>query len=78
MDQCLCGLHSKEFSDMSYVVWSAKSLATNLAYVNIHSHISIEPGPKVPDTFERFYDGVPNGNIDSIDVFFKLLTGANN
>ena len=51
MDQCLCGLHDKEFSDLSYVVYSVKSLATNLAYVNIHSHMSIEPGPKVPDAF---------------------------
>ena len=51
MDQCLCGLHSKEFSDLSYVVKSAKSLATDLAYVNIHSHESIELGPKVPDAF---------------------------
>ena len=51
MDQCLCGLHGKEFSDLSYVVESAKSLTTNLADVNVHSHMSIEPGPKVPDAF---------------------------
>ena len=28
-----------------------KSLATNLAYMNVHSHMGIEPGPKVPDDF---------------------------
>ena len=51
MDQRFCRFHSKEFSDLSYVVLSAKSLATSLAYVNIHLHMSIETGAKVPDAF---------------------------
>ena len=33
------------------VVKPAKSPATNLAYMNIHPHMSIEPGPNVPDAF---------------------------
>ena len=35
----------------NHAVKSAKSPAANLAYMNIHPHMSIEPGPKVPDAF---------------------------
>ena len=54
-----------------------KSLATNLAYVNVHSHMGIEPGPKVPDDLYRFNEGVNNNNRFN-GCFFKLLAGANN
>ena len=33
------------------VVKPAKSPPTNLAYMNINPHMSIEPGPNVPDAF---------------------------
>ena len=63
---------------MSYVVESVKTLATNLTYVNVYSHMSIEPGAKVSDAFLRFNDGVTNGHDRFKRCSFKLLTGANN
>ena len=40
--------------------------------MNVHSHMGIEPGPKVPDAFYRFNEGVTNNNRFN-RCFFKLL-----
>ena len=47
MDQRLCRANIEEFSDLSYVVQTVKGFATNLAYMSIHTHLSIEPRSKV-------------------------------